>query len=316
MAGNQHFAYLYTGPSQNQVSPDRLELLAKVAARRFIEGRTPLNETITKFASENDLNTNQIERVCEMSNVAVHQALWPSASEKEKVAFPLADAKAVITITKAAPGGGGGSGCCCPDAAPRSVNADYAGPPAGIPRSGPSMLSLMGSDPSAVHNGLSSVPPKRELVVVIEKKAAERRRAHDALVVKQLEYEASVETAYRTVKQAALSGVPFPKIAEAAFSGGLGKIAGELLPGFQKRLIGETAGSVRTMLEKTAIQKAPEEYISQELGNVSVSNGAHPVLISLDTVQRKTGEVENGLRNLIRLDDEIKIFTQRLRELT
>ena len=40
------------------------------------------------------------------------------------------------------------------------------------------------------------------------------------------------------------------------------------------------------------------------------------VMISLDTVQRKTGEIKNGISNLLRIDDEVKIYQQRLRELS
>ena len=76
------------------------------------------------------------------------------------------------------------------------------------------------------------------------------------------------------------------------------------------------AVSIRLRLEKLAISKAPPDLISEEMGNVTVINGAHPVLVSLDTVQRKTGEIKNGLHNLLRIDDEVKVLHQRLRELT
>src|SRR5262245_2676067 len=76
-------------------SAEGLEMLAKIAAKRYVEDRTPLNETIRKLASERDLNAHQVERVCEMANLATHRALWPAIRDKEKVAFELADAKKV-----------------------------------------------------------------------------------------------------------------------------------------------------------------------------------------------------------------------------
>jgi hypothetical protein len=52
------------------------------------------------------------------------------------------------------------------------------------------------------------------------------------------------------------------------------------------------------------------------LGNTNIINGAHPVLVSLDTVNRKTNEIRNGLEGLLRIDDEVKIYHQKIRDLS
>jgi hypothetical protein len=311
-----HFNYLLSEPSSRhtKVASDRLELLAKTAAKRYLEERTPLNSTIQKIAAENDLNSAQIERVCEMANIATHRALWAKTAQKESVAFPLADAKTVVKTVGKKP-----LDSSDPESpkvtCPAMSDSDYAGPPK-VPAPGPSMMSMFGADPDKVHNGLHQEPEKKRIIIILQKKAAERKDQEDKVLVNGMELESLEKRAYHTVKQAVLGGRTFQQLYDAAVGANLHKMAEEYLPKFQEQLLTEAHGSVRLRLEKQAISKAPEDLISSNLGNVSVINGAHPVLISLDTVQRKTGEIKNGLHNLLRIDDEVKVYNQRLRELT
>jgi len=312
-----HFNYLLSEPSSRhiKVAADRLELLAKTAAKRYLEERVPLNSTIQKIAEENDLNANQIERICEMANIATHRALWSKTAQKESIAFPLADAKTVVQVVGKKPLDSDDPESPMVSCPPMS-DSDYAGPPKGIPLSGPSTISMMGADPAAVHNGLHEDGEKKRIIIILQKKAAERQDAEDKVLYKGMELESLEKSAYATVKQAVLGGATFRQIYEAASGSGLHKVAEEYLPRFEERLLKEVHGSARLRLEKMAISKAPEDYISDDMGNVTVINGAHPVLISLDTVQRKTGEIKNGLHNLLRIDDEVKVYHQRLRELS
>jgi hypothetical protein len=101
----------------------------------------------------------------------------------------------------------------------------------------------------------------------------------------------------------------------AAAAAGFGKVAAEVLPKFEAQLVAECCGGVRARLEKTAISRAPEELISDSLGATTIVNGAHPVLISLDTVQKQNGVVQNLLYGLVRIEDELKVFNQKLQEL-
>jgi hypothetical protein len=309
-----HFSYLLADnrTQHTKVAADRLELLAKSAARQYIDGNAPLNKTIQKIAQENDLNSNQIERICEMANIATHQGLWPKTAQKEKIAFPLADSKVVLAA------------CGCQDSPPMdgeidcasSIDSDYAGPPKAIPMAGPSIASMMGVDPSSVHNGLSEEPEAKRIVIVLQKKAAERQRLADRLVCAGAELETLEKKAFEAVKQTVLGGATFRQVYEATHGVGLAKIANELLPKFQDKLIADTHGDIRSRLVKHAIAKAPDELISDNLGSTTVINGAHPVLVSLDTIQRKNGEIRNGIKNLLRIDDEVKILNQRIRELS
>lgn len=312
-----HFDYLLTdsGPRHTKIAADRLELLAKTAAKHFLEGRVPLNDSIRKIAEENDLNREQVERVCEMANISTHQGLWAKTANKESVAFPLADAANVVSVIAKKPldpGDPGSPQVSCPS----SVGSDYAMPPRGIPSPGPSLLGAMGADPALSHNGLTEEPEAKRTIIVIQKKAAERNALRDKILMDGIKLEELQKQAFHEVKQAVMGGSSFMDLFEAANGMGLGKVAKELLPEFENRLISETYGDIHRRLVKHAISKAPEDLISDDLGNTTIINGAHPVLISLDVVQKKTGEIKNGIHNLLRIDDEVKVFEQKLRELS
>jgi len=296
-------AFAYLLQKEGAVSGEQLAMLAKVATKRFVEENVPLNTTIAKLAEEHDLNHHQIERVCELANVGTHQALWPGAREKHKLAFELADAKKLKEKRPAR------------KPASSAVNRDYAGPPAAIGKSGPSLAALLGVDPSGGHEGLAGPSEKRRLVIILQKKAAERRRVKDQTLVAAMEAESAEKRAYAQVKQEVLGGTPMRDVLRAAAVAGLGKVGCEVLPGFEEKLIDETTGGTRAGLKKLAISRAPEELISDDLGATTVVNGAHPVLVSLDTVSKKKGVVQTLLYNLVRIDDELNVVRQRLNEL-
>lgn len=300
--------------SHTKVASDRLELLANTAAKRYVEEQTPLTHTIRKIASENDLNSNQIERICEMANIATHRALFPKAASKEAVAFPLADAQEVVNVVGKKPLDP--SDASSPMVSPCSMDSDYSGPPQRLPIPGPSTMSMLGADPAKVHNGLHEEPEDKRIIIVIQKKAAEQSDLKSKILYKGMELESLEKRAYKEVKQTILEGATFYELYKAASAAGLDSMAEKYLPKWQDQIISESHGSQRLRLEKIAITKAPAELISENLGNMTVINGAHPVLVSLDTVNRKTGEIKQGLNNYLRIEDELKVFNQRLRELS
>jgi hypothetical protein len=296
-------AFQYLTEKHAAVGPGELETLAKIATKRFVESETPLNETIQKLADERDLNGHQVERVCEMANLFTHQALWPRATEKEKVAFELADAKK-LKSKKSNP------------TPHRSKDVDYLGPPRGLPMEGPPLAALLGVDPSCAHEGLAGPSERQRIVIVLQKKAAEKSRLQNELLYSGMEAETAEKRAYQAVKQEVLGGTPMTALLRAARAAGLGKLACEVLPQFERQLISETHGRVRAGLEKNAISRAPEDLVSGDLGSVTVVNGAHPVMVSLDVLEKKNGIVQNLLHNLLRIDDELTVYGQKLRELT
>ena len=316
-----HFSYLLSGGQahMSKVSSERLESLARTAARHFLGEGEPLNKSISKFAQENDLNPHQIARVCEMANIATHQALWSKTAQKEAIAFDLANAKTIIRIVKKEPMDpcdDDGPMVSPPDPGPAPCSSDYTLPPRDIPMSGPSMSSMFGADPADVHQGLHSEPERKSIVIVLQKKAAERQRTVSELLYKGMQLETLEKKAFEAVKQAVMGGATFFEVWQAAAGAGMAKVAKEYLPAWQDRIVKDADGAMKIRLEKLAIHKAPDDLISEDLGGVVVVNGAHPVLVSLDTVTKKTGEIKNLLNNLLRIDDEVKVYKQRIRELS
>lgn len=308
-----HFDYLLSEPT-TKVAGDRLEIFAKTAAQEFLNRGVPLNESISKAAQANDLNRNQIERLCEMANLATHQALWSKTAQKANVAFPLADPKKIAmpqTTTKTASFVASTSG--------RATMNDYLRPPARMPAAGPSIKTAMRVEDVRPHNGLHEVPEKVQLKVAREKLLAKRARLQDKLVSTKLALESIETMAFGTVKQAVMQeGYSMADLYRAACSVGLEKQAREYLPTWEKRLIGSTTGTLRLRLEKTAISRAPKDLIAEALKDhgVTVVNGAHPVLVSLDTIRQRDDEIRQGLIGLLRLNDEIELTEQKIRELS
>jgi hypothetical protein len=311
---SSHFSYLLSGQQQPTVSAERLELFAKTAAKRYIQNQVPLNDTISKLAEENDLNSHQIERVCEIANIATHQAPWPSATDKVKVAFPLANARMIPkhaskdhkpeTHEKA-------------EDRPRGhTMSDYATAPKGLPRRGPPMNAMMGVDPSKGHDGLKGPSERQRVLLILEKKGAERKRLHGQVMMAAMECETVEKLAFAMVKQAVLGGASFQGLYRAADEAGLGEVAGELLPpcrgaahrGFP-RLHPRSPDEDRHLARaRGSDQPQPRQRLSDQR--------RAPVLVSLDTVQKKNGVVKNLLQGLVGIDDEIRIHNQKLRELS
>ena len=132
----------------------------------------------------------------------------------------------------------------------------------------------MGADPGTHHNGLTEVPEKKKIIIVIQKKAAERNALRDKILFDGMKLETLEKEAFHVVKQAVMEGASFLDLYQAAVGMGLGKVAGELLPTFENKLIGETYGDIHRRLVKHAISKAPSELISEDLGNTTIINGA------------------------------------------
>lgn len=74
----------------------QLNDFASKAVKDFLQNKTSLNESITKIAEEQDLNKDQVSRICERANMGVRLSLYKTPGvEQHKVAFELADPEKV-----------------------------------------------------------------------------------------------------------------------------------------------------------------------------------------------------------------------------
>lgn len=303
-----HFSYLLsnTKSQMTKVSSEQLDMLASSAAKQYVESGAPLNATIAKFASENDLNRNEIERVCEMANIATHRFLWSKTAQKESIAFPLANSREIVA--PAVP-------CDAPAANACGIaGSDYLGPPPNLPAETPSLMSMLGLQAEG-HDGFQ-VPEKKRIIIVLQKKASERERLAAKVVSAGIQLDELEKKACSAVKAAVINGESFEGILAAASQMGLRKTAESIVGKFEGAVIHDSNNKLRYGLDKVAISKAPEDLISNNLGNMTVINGAHPVMVHFGTVDKKVGEIREGLRGLISVDDEVKILNQRMRELS
>ena len=91
---------------------------------------------------------------------------------------------------------------------------------------------------------------------------------------------------------------------------GYGQVAGELFPKFAEQLHRDTA---RKELTKIA-WKAPDELIDYDVP-VTIVNGRHPIMISLNTLQQYLNQEQKFNWHLARINDENTIMSQRFKEL-
>ena len=91
------FAALLQGSSSvKSASKERLELMGKQAAADYLERGIPLNDSLTKRASE-DMSPEQLRRACEYANQSTFNAMFKEASGDFRVPdFDVADPFQVI----------------------------------------------------------------------------------------------------------------------------------------------------------------------------------------------------------------------------
>ena len=296
------FAKAILGQHSSGPGAEQLEMWSKLASKRFIQDGIDLNTSIKKLAEQNDLNPHFIERLCEMSNLATHNALIPKDPEKRaSFAFPLANSKEVIASIEHR-------------AAPVAILSDYASPPEGLGDDGPSMNELFGvSEPC--HNGFD-LPERTQTVIMIQKKAALRQQRHDQLIKAAMMIEDAEKKAYSAIKQAMCSGQSLPDIHKAACLSGLGHVTQKLLPKTAALLGKEISAppAIQQRLEKLAF-KAPEELIDRSVP-MKVVNGRNTVIASLDTLNRCYHDADRLKGSVLDIDDEIKGLRKRLKEIS
>lgn len=92
-------SFLFSNSEDSEAVPvasSEFTVLGKQAAARFIADGTSMNSTISKLASEHELNTEQVKRVVEAANNAAFNILFQQ--NPSYVTFPVADVKEILTM--------------------------------------------------------------------------------------------------------------------------------------------------------------------------------------------------------------------------
>ena len=161
------------------------------------------------------------------------------------------------------------------------------------------------------HDGFE-YPEKQKLIIMIQKRASERKRKYDALLKTAMEIETAELQVHRHVKQAVMQGASLEDVHELACHAGNGDVTADLLPKTAALLNRQFLVSDKAM-EKLAFE-APESLIDRDVP-VTIVNGRNPLLSSIDALKRYRSSAYKIKDGLNRIDDELKIFGQRLKEL-
>lgn len=294
------FAEALLGPGSGSPSDVHLNMWAKTASKRFIDENIPLNETISKFAEENGLNRNFVERLCEMANMYTHNEMLPNDPEKRaSFGFPLADSACIAGKLSSAP------------RPAVKIISDYAGPPSGLPGGGPTMAEMFGVSKSKPHCGFET-PDKKRIIIMIEKKAALKRRAKDYMFKEAMLSETKEKETQELIKTAVMKGAKLEDIHKVACYAGVGDVTEDLLPKTAK-LLNKHFLISNEELEKVAF-KAPEELIDRSVP-VRVINGRNAILVSLRDLKEHRDNIVRAKKDLMGLDQEVEILHQKIKEL-
>ena len=184
------------------------------------------------------------------------------------------------------------------------MSQEFARPPCGpAASSGPSMAELFGTSGCA-HDGFQ-IPEKKRIIVMIQKKAAEKSRMNDKLLKEAMLAETAELEVHKTIKQAVLQGETLDNIYESACQAGLGDISGEVIE--------KTAGVLQSEFVKCAFE-APEELIDRNVP-VRIINGRNPIMASLDLLRQYRDNTYQIREGLMGLEQDISVLKQRLKEL-
>lgn len=271
------------------------------AADAFLNQKVALNTSIKKIASREGLNREKIARVVEEANKAVWLKMFPKQADKT-FEFKVATVEEILKP------------------APETVKVAAA--PIGRIRPAPAMAKEASvSEQLTERTILGSVPQRARhyfessvlaLEVLRETADNEQRKLADAQT-------AFCKAAQQEVLQGGLS---FEKIAEALVAyrpahwrkiGVLLKVAAahmnktfKLPEGFEKK-----AGD--------AIDPGEHEIVTQISASgmpVEVINGAHKLVVTLDTLVDQTTDADKANGNLRGADDTVKFLRKELRNYT
>lgn len=300
-------------------SGEQFSLWGKTAAKRFIEDGVNLNESIRKIASDNGLNSHEIDRVVQAANLETYAHLLKQADPHDKsFEFPVADRSMVVS--------------------PESSTEKTAMPKAFFTDFDRAMDDDLGR--------FSGVDLREAFGVALAEKLAQDNARAEGLLQKlqrlaELERDkiaASLECCmedaekfYQYIKQEVLAGKTFDEVEEAVKAkAGVSAYAervGDLTAYVKRRLYDagllqlpartgdSTDDPTRADTEKKAEPVEPglltDMWESPGVA-VSVINGRHPLFAIIDTLIRQFEEADKSRHNLIILEDKIRYVKHRI----
>ena len=283
---------------------DTLNTFAKLAASEYLgSNKSPLNSTLKKIASQEQLTPFQVEYVAAEANKSVWSQLF-SMDKQASYDFPLADAKEILQglqVTQT----------------PQEVKVadlDYLGPPISTKVASFDPFKALGVvEENMAKSASAKREIKRELQSRMEKVAVAKGELEGQLIITQSKIEelelSFVKEARNMVMEYPLEdrGVAMDKVAE--FLRGCGK------PEQGQILIKKLAHVLKRQgLVKESDLKAPEQYISKTLP-ARIVNGRHSLYLTIKTIMDNY-DYRDTIHNRYELvDSSLPALKEKIREL-
>jgi len=297
---------------------DQLGVHGKQATKRLVEDGVHPNATIQKTANAEGLNANEIQRVCELSNLETYAHHMKTAEDGDKTfEFPVADYRTIVAPAKASE----------KTAMPKVFSTDYDSPPHDSMR----MVRLEDADlfeafGVAPQEKVASLSRADALISHLELLA---QNEQDKLAMNLEKLMENGEKFFQHIKQEVLAGKSFDDVEKAVKAKAEGKP-------YQDRIMELTAYVKRRMYDMGILQHpartgdsgaSPDtvnktaEPVERDLLTdtfespyvpVSVINGRHPMFAALDTLVQQFDEQDQSRKNLIILTDKIRYTKNRV----
>jgi hypothetical protein len=271
---------------------------ASEASDAFTQQKVPLNDTIRKIASRESLNLDKIARVVEEANKMTFLRMFPKVADK-RFTFPIAKIGEIVGEAK-------------PD--PAVVKVAEMGR---IRRPAPSLEKT--ATQKVEKRAFEGSGPQRAWSFY-EKSALAAEVLRENAIMRGESLKASQVEFCKSAQQMVLGeGYSFEEICDALTSyrpAHWKKVA--FLLKIAAAHIGRKFNLPADLEKRAGAAIDPGEHdivtsISVSGMPVEVINGAHKIVVSLDTLIDQTTEAEKANKNLLSADDTVKFLRKELR---
>jgi len=296
----------------------KLEALGNEASESYLRGNGSLNEVVTKVANDNNLEPEEVVRVCEAANKATFLNLFETEEDKT-FEFPLADSKEILAgINKSA------SDPIDMDSlegvltdSRRNDELSQILPPQEVEKFASDNLTVQfdADDPSIMTREQLTQNAFEKLAFIADELRSE-------YLSSKFKAEAAVDDFVKCAKQ---------EILDSGSAGTINKI-GEFLATARPDNVGaidhlmrkvasvmhiEHHWSGKGQLEKAAAEVAPDlfsETLSIGTQPVQVINGDNPMIRALDTTIEQVKEVDRNGGRYYEVRDQVKYLRGKVYE--
>ena len=286
----------------NEINPLQFVEWGHTASKAFLEDGISMNCSILKTAEANDLQPTQIQRICEVANHQTYAQLFKTATDKT-FQFEVANPERIIAAL---------------DSEEEKVAHDYfVGP------------KKMGSvDVKKIFNvsSISNQPEIDEKVkqggIALQKLSAAREEIKSRQIMLHEKIVAEEENFYKLAKQMVMTGTALEDLWSATRKMGDEDRLAQIFVKCAERMAKEGIfGAKLEYLLKKHGEAVDPSLISDKLKNMSepigvqITNGRHPICISLNTLANYKAEFESNNRAGKTLDEKFVYVRNRMGDL-